>query len=1394
LKGISAGVADQGRPVSLAKIIAIVSTAEWLDELASRMETLIPCPTGRALHAGFGRSGPATKRSETQKSILKTVTDARLKDRKAYAHLIGKCYQCGSSGHKMGSPDCSKRESVNPAVKEYDWVCASCGVVKHKSDFGKRQGRKHLDNDSARCRSCARSRSNSKESGEVGQAATEPRRCEAVSEEPYSRPVLIDNHRTSMTEDNGSDFSTIRKDMTEGLTVHGAEDPDLAMVLSRGVTGMGGDSLSPPIGVVDLEFIDLLSELALASKFFVYDSDKIPPIVAGRNILDEVREGSADGRAAADVRRAAKAVADRQDGPFRSALGGLADAKTVPVDTVAAAPAPHVGPLSKGDALRAKLAPLLADKLERAGSIEGEEFAIRFAPESMGAVPPASAPVRTHSWEEAKAIKEFLQDGLRTKLLRRSVSPGNNRLVVVNQNGKWRVCLDLTRVNRITADEVQLIPVIDEVLERLRQEKPSLASVLDLTKGYWQLPLSEESRAYTAFSVGGEHYEFSGGSPFGLKGLPTFFNQLVKRLLVEEGLSSFCANIMDDIIVWGDEETHDERVERVVSRLAARGVVFSQSKAQLRLSKLVFSGKLVELTENGPVTRPGPKFTEKLKEIAIPVSRDEWKSVSSFLAGLMQHCPGLAERTAFFKAKIWGQPSGQRIVWPEADVVEWRLLLDELLASQAIRVREVGAQCFVFTDASSSAEMVLVYQGSMVTKKVGKETVVDWEASNLYLVDCKSRAFAAGSEQNWGIWKKETHAVFWAVCEAFPELLRSAAVDGSRHMVVTDSTVANGLMSSDPKEAIIRSWQSRLSESAVDIFWTSGPRNPSDFGTRRLLGFGDMSDLRNALLRDDSVARVRGPLRAAKASLGKVKLSGPLSAAALEVLDSARTAHSVNHEGKDGALQRWKDSHEGPVSAEQLKAVEEALVAIRASCGHCQRFNSGGNLAPTLRIVDPGVAPFERIAADLKVFNSTDSHGFRYICVAIDYHTKYTVVVPLRSKKIKSIEQALKDRVAAYFGSSEVFVADNGSEFNQGVLLASWGADRFATLPGEPQGNGQVERVMSEIGKWFSTLSESQKREWSVHLWEFQLKFNTALFRATGSSRALALMGFQPKLPLSFGARQPEVSQGPRGSAVLDQRRPLVEKYRKNQKVVERAFNKATGASNVSVSPGDLVLVEVPADKAVRYGEKFSGPVEVVAVDNDRRRVSVSTVGGDGRNPVMKHMRRVKFFIPPVSGESEAAALESSSKRLSFGESRSPKLEQDSEIDSSAAPLAAPSALFRDRLIEAKGRKSSRSVKGDLLGLDHDQAMFAKTIGGHQFAEDGKLQFFVSNWTTGHLKNTGEWVDACFDSKVPSDALIDYLADVDDSDLAPPVVQDGAADVADVLDSSDDTLVELDEV
>jgi hypothetical protein len=96
---------------------------------------------------------------------------------------------------------------------------------------------------------------------------------------------------------------------------------------------------------------------------------------------------------------------------------------------------------------------------------------------------PFRLPPYRYSAEKKKAIQQQLTEVLAYGIIEATSSPYSSPIVMVaKKDGRYRFCVDYQRLNRITEDSAQPLPVIHEVFKDLGNA--TMFSTLDLRSGY----------------------------------------------------------------------------------------------------------------------------------------------------------------------------------------------------------------------------------------------------------------------------------------------------------------------------------------------------------------------------------------------------------------------------------------------------------------------------------------------------------------------------------------------------------------------------------------------------------------------------------------------------------------------------------------------------------------------------------------------------------------------------------------------------------------------------------------------------------------------------------------------------------------------------------------------
>ena len=125
-----------------------------------------------------------------------------------------------------------------------------------------------------------------------------------------------------------------------------------------------------------------------------------------------------------------------------------------------------------------------------------------------------------------------------------SSSPWASPIILVkNEDGSTRFCVDYRKLNSVTRKDSCLLPRIEDTLESLAGAK--WFSTLDLKSGYCQVELDPQDKEKAAFTAGGGPWQFC-VMLFKLCNAPATFERLIEQVLT--GLPiDVCLVYLDDI-------------------------------------------------------------------------------------------------------------------------------------------------------------------------------------------------------------------------------------------------------------------------------------------------------------------------------------------------------------------------------------------------------------------------------------------------------------------------------------------------------------------------------------------------------------------------------------------------------------------------------------------------------------------------------------------------------------------------------------------------------------------------------------------------------------------------------------------------------------------------------
>lgn len=100
--------------------------------------------------------------------------------------------------------------------------------------------------------------------------------------------------------------------------------------------------------------------------------------------------------------------------------------------------------------------------------------------------------------------------------------------------------------------------------------------------------------------------------------------------------------VVDDLLIWGENKEHDERLIQVLQRARHRGLKLNKAKCQFRQQEISYIGHI--LSKDG--IKPDPRKTEVITQMAPPQNKEEVQRFLGMLTYLAKFIPNLSQIAA----------------------------------------------------------------------------------------------------------------------------------------------------------------------------------------------------------------------------------------------------------------------------------------------------------------------------------------------------------------------------------------------------------------------------------------------------------------------------------------------------------------------------------------------------------------------------------------------------------------------------------------------------------------------------------------------------------------------------------------------------------------------------
>ena len=640
-------------------------------------------------------------------------------------------------------------------------------------------------------------------------------------------------------------------------------------------------------------------------------------------------------------------------------------------------------------------------------------------------------------------------------------------VAVPKHSGGVRICVDMRALNVAVRREQYHLPKVDETLAKLAGAVKF--SKLDANSGFWQVPLSNESRQLTTFTTPWGRHCFN-RLPFGICSAQEVFQKRMSKIL--EGIDGVVCQV-DDVLIYGKtDEEHDARLEQALKRIEEAGTTLNREKCVFNTDTVDFLGH--RISKEG--ISPDPKKVEAVLKMTEPTCVADVRRFLGMANYLGKFSGRLAEisrplQELLCKNKAWS--------WGEMQSRAFQGVKQELARPSTLALYDPKAPTKISADASSWA-----LGGVLLQEQKGSWRPIAYASRVLSEVECRYAQI-----------EREALAVVWA-CERFAEFVLGLEVS-----IETDHKPLVPLLGEKRLDCLpprILRFRLRLDRFSYTIKYVPGkemyaadalsraavanPGNESKKFQEEVEAFvhsvvynlpGGDEKLREyaACQMADPVcktlqkycnegwpdkSKLSKELETYWEARGRLNVAGDLLLYDHRIVVPAalqREALQKVHAGHQGIV-RCKERCKMAIWWPGLMSLVNKVVK---SCRECAKHTEAVT-EPMLSSELPDY-PWQRVASDLFY-----SQGKNYILLT-DYFSRYPEVVQLNNTTSQGVIRALK-AVFSRVGVPELLRCDNGPQYTSQEMkefAEEWGFQILTSSPHFPRSNGLAERTVRTI-------------------------------------------------------------------------------------------------------------------------------------------------------------------------------------------------------------------------------------------------------------------------------------------------------------------------------------------
>ncbi|GAU32151.1 hypothetical protein TSUD_68220 [Trifolium subterraneum] len=220
-----------------------------------------------------------------------------------------------------------------------------------------------------------------------------------------------------------------------------------------------------------------------------------------------------------------------------------------------------------------------------------------------------------------------------------------NVVLVKKSNGKWRMCVDFTDLNKACPKDPYPLPSIDRLIDGASGYKT--LSFMDAYSGYNQIKMNTLDAPHTAFMSNTCNYHYT-VMPFGLKNAGATYQRLMDRVFAHQIGKNLEVYIDDMVVKTTSKGEHHEDLKDILASVRKYNMRLNPAKCSFGVQAGKFLGFL--LTNRG--IEANPEKCQAIIDMRSPTSVKEVQQITGRIAALSRFLSCAREKAFHFFATL----------------------------------------------------------------------------------------------------------------------------------------------------------------------------------------------------------------------------------------------------------------------------------------------------------------------------------------------------------------------------------------------------------------------------------------------------------------------------------------------------------------------------------------------------------------------------------------------------------------------------------------------------------------------------------------------------------------------------------------------------------------------